>query len=45
MADFDHITVNGTTKYAKDSTARAGLADKVDKVEDMDCLRKTSRLR
>ena len=32
MADFDHITVNGTTKYAKDSTARAGLADKVDKV-------------
>lgn len=32
MADFDHITADGTTKYVKDSTARAGLADKVDKV-------------
>jgi len=32
MADFDHITANGTTKYCKDSTARSGLTNKVDKV-------------
>jgi len=32
MADFYYITSNGTTKYVKDATARAGLADKVDKV-------------
>ena len=32
MADFDHITANGTTKYVKDSTARSGLTNKVDKV-------------
>lgn len=32
MADFDHITANGTTKYVKDSTARSGLNNKVDKV-------------
>lgn len=32
MADFDRITVDGVTKNVKDSTARLGLADKVDKV-------------
>lgn len=32
MADFLGVTKNGTTYDVKDATARAGLADKVDKV-------------